>query len=451
MARRCYRCDYTRSRILHGQTDRYSFFRGGGLGGRPRTPKDSPLWGRPSGARPGQRRGGSGRQAQQWEEDRRFEEVDSDEDDGQGVGLDKAFVSDELHFTGEDLGRRSRRRRVYDDGMSSESSSHEYESDHGAGGTMQIALRDKEDLLVQKALERIHRAQMLGRKNVKLTQPELDALERKRRKDEAESAPRKSETRKADRRHGSGQSRDTSREQKSSRRKSKAYFSAYESESSSTSRRATPPGILVPGPGGMPAYSPLGFYPPTTAPQGGSSRSGSRPSSSHSHAQASPPLPRPHKQRYSSGPDPAQPLQAPRSPQLSRRLPDDPNWIPRPRSSSSVSNQTYPADQYHSYSPPLPQLPQQVSQGRRAVSSPQPEVQYPHVRGEPQSRYSGPSSLRREQSRQSTPERSESAEGSASDDDEGEGVQVDVIPYSQGYGISVRPEGAKERQRKRQR
>lgn len=316
---------------------------------------------------------------------------------------------------------------------------------------MQIALRDKEELLVQKALERIHRAQMLGRKNVKLTQPELDALERKRRKDEAESAPMKSETRKADRRRGSGQSRNTSREQKSSRRKNKAYFSAYESESSSGSRRATPPGILIPGPGGMPAYSPLGFYPPTTPPQGGSSRSGSRPANSHSHAQASPPLNRPHKQRYSSGPDPAHPLQAPRSPQSSRRLPDDPNWIPRPRSSSSVSNQPYPTDQYQSYSPPLPQLPQQFSQGRRVVSSPQPEVQYPHVRGEPLVRYSGPSSLRREQPRQSTPERSESGEGSASDDDEGEGVQVDVIPYGQDYGISVRPEGAKERHRKRQR
>ena len=451
MARRCYRCDYPRSRILYGQTDRYSFFRGGGLGGRPRTPKDSPLWGRLSGARPEKRRGGSGRQAQQWEEDRRFEEIDSDEDDGQGVGLDGPFVSDELHFTGADMGRRSRRRQVYDDGVSSESSGDDYGSDHGLGGTMQIALRDKEELLVQKALERIHRAQMLGRTNVKLTQPEIDALERKRRKDEAESAGRKPETKKADRRRSSGQSRDTSREQKSSRKRSKGYFSTHESESSSSSRKATPPGILVPGPGGMAAYSPLGFYPPTTAPQGESSRSGSRSASSYSLAQASPPLPRAHKQRYSLGPDPAPPSPAPRSPQSLRRLPDDPNWIPRTRSSSSVSRQPYSPNQYQSHSPPLPQIPHQYSQGRRAVSSPQPDVQYPHIRGEPQVRSSGPSSLRREHSRQSTPERSESEEGSASEDDEGEGVQVDVIPYSQGYGISVRPEGAKERQRKGQR
>lgn len=376
--------------------------------------------------------------------------MDSDEDDGQGVGLDGAFVSDELHFTGADLGRRSRRRKVYDDRISSESSGDGYGSEDGAGGTTQIALRGKEELLVQKALERIRRAQMLGRTNVKLTQLEIDALERKRRKDEAERVRQKPEIRNADRRRSSGQSRDVSREQKSSR-KSKGYFSAYDGESLSNSRRATPPGVLVPGPAGVPAYSPLGYYPPTTAPQGGSPRSGSRSASSHSVAQTPPPLPRALKKRYSSGPDPAQPSPAPRSPQSSRRLPDDPNWIPRPRSSSSVSSQPYPPDQYQAYSPLLPQIPQQYSQGRRVVSSPQPDLQYPRVRGEPQARSSEPSSLRREHSRQSSPERSESEEGSISDDDEGDGVQVDVVPYNQGYGVTMRPEPARERQRRGQR
>ncbi len=440
MVGRCHRCDYARSRILYGQADRYSFFRGGGLGGRPRTPKDSPLWGRPSGARPGKRRSGSGRHTQQWEEDRRVEEIDSDEDDGQGVGLDGVFVSDELHFTGANLDQRSRRRQVYGDRISSESSGDDDGSDHG---TMQIVLRDKEELLVQKALERIRRAQMLGRRNVRLTQPEIDALERKRRKDEAESARKKPETKSADRRRSSGHSRDAPREQKSSMRNSKGYFPAYDGESSSSSRRATPPGILVPGPAGVPVYSPLGYYVPATAPQGRSSRTGSRSASSHSLAQASPPLPRAHKQRYSSGPDSIQPSPAPRSPQPSRRLPDDPNWIPRPRSSSSVSSQPYPPDQYQAYSPPLPQIPHQYSQGRRVVSSPQPDGQYSRVR-EPEVRP-------REHSRRSTPERSESEEGSASDDDEGDGVQVDVVPYSQGYGVSVRSEGVRERQRRGQR
>ncbi|CAD6575640.1 MAG: hypothetical protein ASARMPRED_007411 [Alectoria sarmentosa] len=402
------------------------------------------------GARPGKRKSGLGRQAQQREENQRFEEINSDEDDGQGVGLDGAFVSDELQFTGANMGRRSRRRQMFDDRTSSESSGDDHGLDDGVGGTMQIALRDKEELLVQKALERIRRAQMLGRTNVKLTQREIDALERKRRNNEAERARKKPDIKKADRRRSSGQSRDASREQKS-RRKSKGYFPLYDGEGPSSSRRATPPGILVPGPAGVPAYSPMGYYPPITAPQGGSSRSGSRSASSHSLAQASPPLPRAHKQRYSLGPDLAQPLPAPRSPQSSRRLPDDPNWLPRPRSSSSISSQPYPPDQYQAYSPPLPQIPHQYSQGRRVVSSPQSDLQYPRIRGEPQARSSEPSSLHREHSRQSSPERSESEEETASDDDEGDGVQVDVVPYSQGYGVSVRPEGARERQRRGQR
>ena len=315
---------------------------------------------------------------------------------------------------------------------------------------MQIALRDKEELLLQKALGRIQRAQMLGRTNVKLTQPEIDALERKRRKDEAENARRMPGRADADRRRGSGESRDTSREQESTKRRSKRYLSSYEGESSSSSRRATPPGILVPGAGGVPVYSPLRFYPPTTTAQGGSLRSGSRTGSSHSLAQASPASTRAHKQRYPSGPDSSQPSPAPRSSQSSRRLPDDPNWMPRPRSSSSVSNQPYPADQYQPYSPSLPPMSHQYSQGRRVVSSPQPDVLYPQVRAEPQARSSEPSSLRREHSHQSTPERSESGEDSLSDDD-GDGVQVDVVPYAQGYGVSVRPEGVRERQRRGQR
>lgn len=349
------------------------------------------------------------------------------------------------------MDRRSRRRQAYDNEISSESSGDDYGSDHEAGGIMQIALRDKEELLVQKALERIHRAQMLGRTNVKLTQSELDALERKRKKDDAESATKKTEMRSADRRRSSGQSRDTLGEQKSSRRKSKGYFPAYDGESSSSSRRATPPGIIFPGPAGVPAYSPLGYYPAATTQQGGSSRSGSRSASSHGLAQTSLPLPRAHKQRYSSGPDSAEPSPAPRSPQLSRRLPDDPNWIPRPRSASSVSGQSYSPDQYQAYSPPLPQIPYQFSQGRRVVSNPQPDIQYPRNRGEPQARSSEPSSRRQEHSRQFTPERGDSDEGSASDDDDGDGVQVDVIPYGQGYGVNVRPGGARERQKRGQR
>ena len=42
-----------------------------------------------------------------------FEELDSDSDgDGYGVQLDGKFRGDELHFTGADLGMRSKRRKT---------------------------------------------------------------------------------------------------------------------------------------------------------------------------------------------------------------------------------------------------------------------------------------------------------------------------------------------------
>ncbi|KAL2054723.1 hypothetical protein ABVK25_005027 [Lepraria finkii] len=325
----------------------------------------------------------------------------SDEDDGHGVGLDGAFLSDELQFTGEDLGRRSRRRKDYNYSGTSESSEESENSEDGAGRTMQLALRDKEELLVQKALERIHRAQMLGKTNVKLTQPELDALQRKKRKELAtkDQAPRRNsalDLKGTDRRRSSGQSSGASKDQKPGKRKSKGYFPGYDGESSSSSRRATAPGIRVPGAIGVPAFSPLGYYPSTTAPQGRSSVSGSRSASSHSLARDSLPLPRPGNQRY-SGPEPPQPSPKPRSPLSSRSLPDDPNWTPRSRSSSSATTQPYPTDPYYyqAYSSPPPQMPAQYIQGRRIVSSPQPDVHYPRVRGEAQARSSAPAVQRR--------------------------------------------------------
>ncbi|KAK4698042.1 PRA1 family protein 1, partial [Lecanoromycetidae sp. Uapishka_2] len=407
-------------------------------------------------ARPGKRRGGLNKQAQ-YEEDIRFEEIDSDEDDGLGVALDEEMVGDDLHYTGTDMGRRSRRRHDYDfSGSSRSSEDDDRASDDGAGRTMQIALRDKEELLLQKALQRIRRAQLLGKKNVKLTQPELDALERKRRKDQAmkDQTHRRSSAsnlKGSDMRRSSGQSGRPPEDKKSGKRSRKGYFSAYDDDSSSSSRRVTPPGILVPGHSGAPAFSPLGHYPPTIAPQRISSRAGSRSTSSHSLAQASPPLPRTDKHRYSAGPEPSP---APRSPLSSRRLPDDPHWEPRSRSSSTASA-PYPSDPYHFQinSPPLPQLPAQYSQSRRIVSNPQPDVRYPRIRGEPQARSSEPSLLRRENSGQATPSINGSEDDTDSgDDDDGAGVQVDVMPYGQGYGINMRAEySARERLRRGQR
>ncbi|KAL6716346.1 hypothetical protein ACLMJK_005912 [Lecanora helva] len=430
---RSYRRDCSRARVVYGQANRYSFFRGGGLGGRPRTPKDSPLWGRPSGARLGRKRNGNGRHTQ-WADDRRFEELDSDEDDAQGVVLDGTFVSDKLHFTGQDLGRR---RTTYEYLGSSEDSE-DHDSEDFDGGDMQLALRDKEEMLVQKALERIRRAQQLGKKNVKLTQSELEALERKQKKDQArnDQAHRRStgSNSKGDDRHRkSDQSGNAVRERKPIKRKSKGYFLAYDNESSSSSKKTTPPGTGVVG------FSPLGQY---TSTQDKLSPSGSRSASSRNLAQPSPPIARASKKRVSSGQDPPS-LPPPRSPNLSRTLPDDADWVPRPRSASSASAQSnvYDPYQYQTYAPPQSQAQPHYSPyrpGRRIVSSPQPESRYPRVGSEAQPHLGDPTQLRWSRSSHGTPDESDSAGRSLSDDDEDDRVQVDVVPYGQGYSINPR-------------
>lgn len=353
-------------------------------------------------------------------------------------------MSDELHFTGADLNRRSRRRKEYEYSESSGSSDNDDEdgSDDRAGGTMQVALRDKEELLVQKALERIRRAQELGKTNVKLSRPEVDALERKRQTDAGIRTQSRPDLRTSDRRRSSGQSSSTSKNPQSHKNnKGKRHL---DDESSSSSRRATPPGILVAGPSGIPSYQPFGYYPAPTAaaPKGRTSGSGSRSTSTHNPDQISPPLPRSQNQRYFSGP----------SLPSSRSLPDDPNWIPRPRSSSSsMSNSPYPSDpyQYQAYSPALPQIPPQYTQSsRRIVSNPQPEPYYPRLRGEAQARSSEPSLLRREYSGQETPEESSSEE--SEEDEEDDGVQVDVVPYGRGgYDVRIGAEGSAARERPR--
>ena len=391
-----------------------------------------------------------------WDEDRRFEEIDSNEDDGPGVGLDGAFVSDKLRFTGADLGRRRKEYIVSESSESSESSDERDVSDDRIGANLQLALRDKEELLVQKALERIRRAQILGRKNVKLTQPELDALERKRRKDQVlkEQAKRRvseSNLKGDQRRRISNPGRGAIRDFKPSKGKSRGYHTAYDGESSSSSTRGTPPGILVPGQSTMVGFSPLGQYSPPIIPSENSPRPNSRSGSSRSLAQPPPMVPRNKKNRYSPSPEVSQRGPGPDTQEQLRRLPDDPSWLPRPRSTSSVSGQAHLPDpfQYQTYSPPLPQIPprySQYSQGRRIVSSPYPDVHYPPIQSEARRRLADSSSSRKVQF---TPRGSDSDGDSFSSDGDGDGVQVDVAEYGQSYDINMRQDNLSNSQAKR--
>ncbi|EGE77157.1 COPII vesicles protein Yip3 [Blastomyces dermatitidis ATCC 18188] len=194
-------------RFVYGQTNRECFFRGGGLDGRPRTPYDSPLWGRPSGARVG--RSKKEGWPEQLEESVRIEQLgiddyDDDEDDeNEGVLLGPPFDPGRFHNsnmrpmcpgTYPGVRRKGNNYDFDDDEVCGEeySSGDDDQSEHGLVGedpnstmayAMQLARRDQQAMLVERALGKIRRAQMQGQTKVMLSQRELDALEKKRQQD----------------------------------------------------------------------------------------------------------------------------------------------------------------------------------------------------------------------------------------------------------------------------
>lgn len=433
-----------------------------------------PLGGRPSGARSGRMKREWERQAQNWEEVRHFEELDSDGSDGRGVSLDGRFASDALHFTGTDLGPHVRRRRIYydpNDGseLSDENAEQQDESNSRA---LQLALRDKEEMLLQKADERIRRSQMLGKANVKLTQSELEAMERRRRLDQAQGKTRGPLLKGNDRRRSIGRqaSAEKSAQLESDRRKSSSSRIPFTQAEGDSDRAAavTSPGVIIRSGDGSQIYAPIGYYPPSAAlAYGTSSRPGSRSASTHSQRQQlTPPLPptiqRAQKKRYFSVPERTVPPLTSRTstPPSGRILHDDLEWIPRPGSASTNQPHSTEPFQYQAYSPPLPQMPPQYNHGRRIVSGP-PGVRYPASRratlaAQPYAASSDPSLLlrRRQQSQASHGVDSGSGEEEEDDgdddqgdddedyyDDDEHGVQVDVVPHGQGYDVNFTPEG----------
>lgn len=118
-----------------------------------------------------------------------MEELDSDED-ARGVGASSGtrFASDSLRFTGIDLGNRERglvRRGDYQDSEDSEDDSDSSEDEEFEQYLAELAVRDREEALVQSAMHRIERAKAKGRTDVDLNEEEMGALERRRKRDEA--------------------------------------------------------------------------------------------------------------------------------------------------------------------------------------------------------------------------------------------------------------------------
>jgi PRA1 family protein 1 len=298
-----------------------------------------PLWGRPFGAREGQRQELQERNMLQWEEDMRFEVVDGNDDEGYGVGIEAAFINDGLDSAEGFLTAQQQARPKLYESHPSCYSEREYEpKKNSSGGIRQLAYKDKEEYLVKTALDRIRRAQALGKNNVRLTKPELDALERKQRKNQITGRNPAFPDRPAHRPSDTTQGSLAFMEPKPSKRRifSTNFDRGYTGPVvyGRTASQATPPSL---GPENqsnvMSGYysGPRAELYDLTMPPGAGSHDQQRQSASPSSSQ-----PRDPQKRYFSVPEmfgSSSPLE---SPAISRPLPDDPRWIPRPRSASST-------------------------------------------------------------------------------------------------------------------
>jgi len=380
------------------------------------------------------------------------EELDSDDTDTQGVGLNfeqKRFASDPLHFTGIDISSRETRARRSYSYDSATSDSYSEISEYEGTNALQIALRDKEEALVQSALARIRRAQEKGKREVKLNQDELDALEKRRKRMQAAA------TTKEKKGSASGSDRDKKRGQRQLVPLSSLDPKNQKKAKGKRDVTPPPPGLLIAGPDGSTSYAPLGYYPSQAGP---SRNSPARPRSSASqHLYGGGPPPQYSSRHFSDGTRPNS-----SSSNGSRRpLPDEEGWMPTNSRRGSVASQPIDPFEYQTSSGHPPAIPSQYMQGRRNASGP--EVAYSSVRRSPPvpggypSSSSRPSSsrgtsdptLRRRQFRRDDiDELAPSSEDEDESDDLGNGVQVFVQEQrvsEREKAVSRKPVGAKKK------
>ncbi len=429
--------------------------------------------GRPPGPRLG--RGQKHWSAQSWSEyDDRFEELETDDDALHGVGLDqgyrpKRFVSDELRFTGIDLagGRAARRRRSYEDYSNSDDED-EYNGSTGLvrRGENQVMLREKEHVLVERALERIRRARALGKTDVKLEPSEIEALQRVgviprppsnpapipkaplKGKKAAQPKPKAIESKKSAKssKSASGSPKVKAIEGRARGRSTASNRSKSDSKESKEDARVPYPVL----PDDRYAY----MYPPAYYARGSApasrQQSQARTNSSQSlrqHPQPMPPYQHPYYQsRYYSNPDMYGSRPGSNGSHVSRPDPADPDWEPRARSSSSLV--PYPLDQ-------LPQAgggkaprfdpsdPRYASPPTRRIVSGPPAAQYRRQQDELFMPDDEPEVMQYLTNSSHDDDDEHDAETGDSDES-GQGVQVDVEERSGGgYAIQTRAATAK--------
>ncbi|KAF3394324.1 hypothetical protein F1880_005377 [Penicillium rolfsii] len=377
-----------------------------------------PRWGRPPGARMGRHnRGGRA----QWGESRRVEEIESEEDEDpygrELVQKARAGYMRQLEYDN----RGPRWRSDYDD-MTDETESvvdgGEFDLYDHEDGTVayavQLAMRDKEDQLVEKALERIRRAQMLGKKNVRLSRRELDALERKRQKTDTEKAS-------------------------SSSRRNKQTGNATTSRPVSRRNASAVPEQQT---GPYPHFAPDPNW-GTAAHGRPTSSSATRPRTPTTQSlrpqQSNSPL-RPAYSPFPHPPPNARP-QSMQQPMYPRPLPDDPQWAP-------PYYNAMPMSPYGTEPPPYqPQLPTDLRvgpQSRMSYPAGMSPIQAQHLQP-PEGRHSmgasQPRGTRRappESESETSSEEGEETESSEEEDDEDELQIVKVVQRPASSGVQQR-------------
>ncbi|KAK4180791.1 putative prenylated rab acceptor [Triangularia setosa] len=148
------------------------FFRGGGLGGRPRAPKSAPQWGRPSRR---ERRKYEARQGEDswWGDSQRVEEVGDESDSGVGLASTNALVrrgTGGSFSSGMNITAREDGEETTDD--SEDGTDDDYDDD-------MPMLSPAEEALAEAAMARVARAHSRGKTNVKLGKEELAAYQKK--------------------------------------------------------------------------------------------------------------------------------------------------------------------------------------------------------------------------------------------------------------------------------
>jgi hypothetical protein len=313
LAHRSFGCHYPGPRCVPRQANRVSFFRGGGLSGRPRTPYTMPPWGRPPGATDvGRYFEGEG------DDVYRFQELNSD-DEKNGVSLDHGVQQvsngkqlhnpDELYFNDMDIRAWERRASAlngspHDFGYDMQEGEGAYYDDAGEV----VSHAEYEELLFSRVLDKIRVARAVGNPDVELSPEELEAYQsrlygprtptaRLQAKSHATESPTMDDTASMFSVNSTdlpGHTSSSKSKPKKSQQRTSLFSSKPKKDKSVDRKRAAPnmpssagqtsPGFVIPGPDGQPIYTPINPYQGSLARDPPISQPGSRSVSGNSQA-----------------------------------------------------------------------------------------------------------------------------------------------------------------------